>query len=103
MRKVGSVIVFEKLIKLFDNFINVENNVDGSIFDGITVIEVGKENKIKRIIHSDNGIFDGKALNLNETDIFSAQVNMKIFLMQGKKFHTTGDLMSKKCPGRGLK
>ena len=40
---------------------------------------------------------------INETDIFSAQVNMKIFLMQGKKFHTTGDLMSKKCPGRGLK
>jgi len=58
-----------------DNFINVENNVDGSIFDGITVIEVGKENKIKRIIHSDNGIFDGKALNLNETDIFSVTSN----------------------------
>ena len=34
-----------------DNFINVENNVDGSIFDGITVIEVNKENKIKRMIY----------------------------------------------------
>ena len=58
-----------------DNFINVENNVDGSIFDGITVIEVDKENKIKRIIRSDNGIFDGKTLNLNETDIFSVTSN----------------------------
>lgn len=57
------------------NFINVENNVDGRIFDGITVIEVNKENKIKRIIHSDNGIFDGKTLNLNETDIFSLTSN----------------------------
>jgi len=58
-----------------DNFINVENNVDGNIFDGITVIEVDKENKIKRIIYSDNGIFDGKTLNLNETDIFSVTSN----------------------------
>jgi lipopolysaccharide export system permease protein len=57
------------------NFINVENNVDGSIFDGITVIEVDKENKITRIIHSDSGIFDGKTLNLNETDIFSVNSN----------------------------
>ena len=29
-----------------DNFINVENNVDGSLFNGITVIEVNKSNKI---------------------------------------------------------
>lgn len=58
-----------------DNFINVENNVDGRIFDGITVIEVDKENKIRRIIRSDNGVFDGKTLNLNETDIFSVTSN----------------------------
>jgi lipopolysaccharide export system permease protein len=57
------------------NFINVENNVDVSVFDGITVIEVDKENKIRRIIRSDNGIFDGKTLNLNETDIFSVTSN----------------------------
>jgi len=54
-----------------DSFINVENNIDGRIFDGITVIEVNKENEIQSVIHSDNGIFDGKNLNLNETDIFS--------------------------------
>ena len=58
-----------------ENFINVENNVDGRIFDGITVFEVDKENKIRRIIRSDNGIFDGKTLNLNETDIFSVTSN----------------------------
>ena len=58
-----------------ENFINVENNVDGRIFDGITVFEVDKENKIRRIIRSDNGVFDGKTLNLNETDIFSVTSN----------------------------
>jgi lipopolysaccharide export system permease protein len=53
-----------------DNFINVENNIDGSIFSGITVIEVNKENKIERVIKSDSGFFDGNSINLNETDIF---------------------------------
>ena len=31
-----------------DNFINVENNVDGSLFSGITIFEVNKSNKIER-------------------------------------------------------
>ena len=54
-----------------DNFINVENNIDGSLFKGITVIEVNKSNKVERIISSETGNFDGQSLNLNETDIFS--------------------------------
>jgi len=54
-----------------DNFINVENNIDGSSFTGITVIEINKENKIEKVVNSQGGTFDGKSLNLNETDIFS--------------------------------
>ncbi len=54
-----------------DNFINVENSVDGSLFSGITIIEVDKFNKIKRVISSESGNFDGKSLKLSETDIFS--------------------------------
>jgi len=54
-----------------DNFINVENNIDGSLFKGITIIEVNKSNKVERIISSESGNFDGQLLNLNETDIFS--------------------------------
>ena len=54
-----------------DNFINVENNIDGNLFSGITVIEVNKDNKIERVVNSESGTFDGKSLNLNETDIFS--------------------------------
>ena len=52
-----------------DNFINVENNVDGSLFSGITIFEVNKSNKIERIINSENANFDGQSLNLNETNI----------------------------------
>ncbi len=58
-----------------DNFINVENNVDGSLFSGITIFEVNKSNKIERIINSENANFDGQSLNLNETDIFSITTN----------------------------
>jgi len=58
-----------------DNFINVENNIDGSMFNGITIIEVNKENKIHRVIRSDSGVFNGQSFNLNETDIFSVDSN----------------------------
>ena len=54
-----------------DNFINVENNVDGSLFSGITIFEVNKSNKIESIINSESANFDGKSLDLNETDIYS--------------------------------
>ena len=54
-----------------DNFINVENNVDGRIFYGITVIELNETNKIQRVIKSESALFDGNSLSLNKSDIFS--------------------------------
>jgi lipopolysaccharide export system permease protein len=54
-----------------DNFINVENNVDGSSFNGITVIEVNKSNKIERVVNSQSAIFDGQNINMDSTNIFS--------------------------------
>ncbi|MDC3315711.1 LPS export ABC transporter permease LptG [Candidatus Thioglobus sp.] len=54
-----------------DNFINVENNVDGSLFNGITVIELNKSNKIERVIESKSVIFDGQNINMDSTNIFS--------------------------------
>ena len=56
-----------------DNFINVQNNVDGSLLSGITIFEVGKFNQIIRIIKSEGANFDGQLLNLNETDIYSIE------------------------------
>ncbi|MDC1065942.1 LPS export ABC transporter permease LptG [Candidatus Pseudothioglobus singularis] len=54
-----------------DNFINVENNVDGRSFNGITVIEVNKSNKIERVVESKSAIFDGQNINMDSTNIFS--------------------------------
>ena len=54
-----------------DNFINVENNIDGSLFNGITIIEVNKSNKIERVVESKGAIFDGQLLNMDATNIFS--------------------------------
>ena len=54
-----------------DNFINVENNVDGSLFNGITVIEVNKSNKIERVVESKSAIFDGQNIDMDSTNVFS--------------------------------
>jgi lipopolysaccharide export system permease protein len=55
-----------------DNFINVKNNVDGSVFNDITVIEVNNEsNKIERVVNSQSAIFDGQNINMESTNIFS--------------------------------
>jgi lipopolysaccharide export system permease protein len=60
-----------------DSFINVENNVDGSLFSGITIFEVNRSNQIERIINSESANFNGKSLDLNETDIYSITANNK--------------------------
>ena len=55
-----------------DNFINVKNNVDGSVFNDITVIEVNNEsNKVERVVNSQSAIFDGQKINMESTNIFS--------------------------------
>jgi lipopolysaccharide export system permease protein len=54
-----------------DNFINVENNIDGSVFNEVTIIEVNESNKIERVIKSESAVFDGKSLNLELASIFS--------------------------------
>lgn len=54
-----------------DNFINVKKNIDGSLFSGITVIEVNSSNKIERVIKSENALFDGNSLDMSGSEIFS--------------------------------
>jgi len=54
-----------------DNFINVNKNIDGTLFSGITVIEVNSSNKIERVIKSENAIFDGNSIDMNGSEIFS--------------------------------
>ena len=53
------------------NFINVKKNIDGTLFRGITVIEVNSSNKIERVIKSENAIFDGDSLNMSGSEILS--------------------------------
>ena len=57
------------------HIIDVKNNIDGSLFKGITVIEVNKSNKVERIISSESGNFDGQSLNLNEKS-FGIEIEM---------------------------
>jgi lipopolysaccharide export system permease protein len=54
-----------------ENFINVKNNIDGKLFNEITVIEVNSSNKIERVIKSKNAVFNGNSLDMSRTEIFS--------------------------------
>ena len=58
-------------IKDGSNFINVNKNIDGTLFSGITVIEVNSSNKIERVIKSENALFDGNSLDMSGSEIFS--------------------------------
>ena len=54
-----------------DNFINVENNIDGQFFSEIMIIETNSSNEIDRIIKSENALFDGNSLDMSSSEIFT--------------------------------
>jgi len=56
-----------------DNFINVKKNIDGTLFSGVTVIEVNSSDKIERVIKSEIAIFDGNSLDMSGSEIFSIE------------------------------
>jgi lipopolysaccharide export system permease protein len=84
-----------------NNFINVKNNVDGSVFNDITVIEVNNEsNKIERVVNSQSAIFDGQNINMESTNIFSVDstnlfddINLKEHNLYKKKVTFDQDLI----------
>ena len=53
------------------NYINVENNIDGSFYTDITIYQVSPANKIEAIITSESANFNGTSLAMNNVDIFS--------------------------------
>ena len=52
------------------NFINV-NNIDGQLFNKITVIEINSLNEIDRVIRSEDALFSGNSFNMNNSEIFT--------------------------------
>ena len=43
-----------------DNFINVENNIDGIYLMELLLLKLIKSNKIERVVKSESAIFDGQ-------------------------------------------
>ena len=75
-----------------DNFINVRRNIDGRLFNSITVIEVNSSNKIERVIKSENAIFDGDSLDMSGSEIFSIDESSsfdKISLKERNSYNKT--------------
>ena len=54
-----------------DNFINVEQNIDGKSFNDVTIIEVSSLNTIDRVIRAESASFDGRSLDMQNSLIYS--------------------------------
>lgn len=61
-----------------ENFINVKKNTDGRLFRGVTVIEVNSSNKISTVVTSEQATFDGKSMDMKNTEIYSIDASKEI-------------------------
>jgi len=61
-----------------ENFINVEKNVDGKLFRGVTIIEVNSSNEISTVLTSEQAIFDGKSIDMKNTEIITIDASKEI-------------------------
>ena len=61
-----------------ESFINVQKNIDGKIFSGVTVIEVNSSNKISTVVTSEQATFDGKSMDMKNNEIFSIDASKEI-------------------------
>lgn len=75
-----------------ENFINVQKNIDGKLFSGVTFIEVNSSNKISTVATSEQAIFDGKSMDMKNAEIFSIDASKKIdeiFLKERNSYNKT--------------
>jgi len=61
-----------------ESFINVEKNIDGKLFSGVTVIQVNSSNKISTVMKSEQATFDGKSMVMRNNEIFSIDGSKEI-------------------------
>ena len=61
-----------------ENFINVQKNIDGKLFSGVTMIEVNSLNRISTVVTSEQAIFDGKSMDMKNNKIFSIDASKEI-------------------------
>jgi lipopolysaccharide export system permease protein len=75
------------------NYLNVEKNIDGNHFVGVTIIEV-KSNKITSVVKSEDATFDGKSLKMDNTDIFSINDSTGIDKISLKEHNSYNKIVS---------
>ena len=75
------------------NYLNVEKNIDGNHFVGVTIIEV-KSNKITSVVKSEDATFDGKSLKMDDTDIFSINNSTDIDEISHKERNSYNKIVS---------
>ena len=77
-----------------ENYFNVGSNIDGKLFTDLTIIAVNSSNKITSVVKSENAIFDGKSLKMNNTDIFSIDSSKDIDDISLKEHNSYNKIVS---------
>jgi len=78
------------------NFINVQENIDGKLFSGVTIVEVNSSNKIETVTTSENVKFDeiNKSLEMDKAEIFSIDGSNEIDSISLKERNSYNKIVS---------
>ena len=81
-------------IKDGSSFINVKKNIDGEIFDNISIFEINPLNFIDNITTAERAIFDGKSLEMINTQLYSIDESIIIDNISYKEMNSLNKFVS---------
>ena len=68
-------------IKDSDNFIHVDRNIDGKIFNNVTLIKLSNPGEIDSVVFSKKADFDGKVVELKHSNTYQIDTSEKIAVL----------------------
>jgi Predicted permeases len=66
------------------NFIHVDRNIGGTLFNKTTLINLSKSNTLDSVVFSDNAIFDGEKMILQKSNYYGINSDQKFSIIDKK-------------------
>jgi lipopolysaccharide export system permease protein len=68
-------------IKDGDNYIRVGQNIDGKVFNNVTLIKLSSASELDSVVFSKKAYFDGKEVELEQSDAYQIDTSKKIAIL----------------------
>jgi Predicted permease YjgP/YjgQ family. len=65
-------------IKDNNHFIHVDRNVDGQVFNKVTLIKLNNPGELDSVVYSDTANFDGKTVELQQSSVYQIDSSKSI-------------------------